>query len=94
MWDVAVEVAVEEDGVGGDVWLEPQPHVRPQQDSGDVLAEVAEAEPHLHQLHQPRVCADDEACCPSQQRSCHNLDRHVGGLPNVTAYVRQGVPCT
>lgn len=94
MWDVAVKVVVEEDGVGGDVWLEPQPRVLPQQDSGDVLVEVVEAELHLPHFLRPHVCADGEACCPFQQRSCHNRDRHVGGLLNVSAYVRRGVPCT
>lgn len=93
MWDVAVE-AVEEDGVGDGVWLEPQLRVLARQDSGDVPVEAAEAELHLRPLLQPHVYAGDEACCPSQQRFFRSLGRHVGGLLNVSADVKQGVPYT
>ena len=95
MWDAAVEVEGE-DGVGGGVWLEPLLHVLPQQGSGDVPVEVVVvgAVLHLYHHHQPHVFVDDEAYCPSQQRSCHSLDRREGGHLNASADVRQDVPCT
>jgi len=93
--DVAVE-AEEGDGVEGGVWLEPLLHVLPQQGSGDVPVEVVVVGAALHLYHhlQPHVCVDDEAYCPSQQRSCHSLDRREGGHLNASADVRQDVPCT
>ena len=94
-WDVAAEVEGEHD-VEGDVWLEPLLHVLPQQGSGDVPVEVVEVGAALHLYHhlQPHVCVDDEAYYPSQQRSCHSLDKHEGGHLNASADVRQDVPCT
>ena len=95
MWDAAAEVEGE-DGVEGDVWLGPLRHVLPQQGSGDVPVEVVVVGAVLRLYHhlQPHVCVDDEAYCPSQQRSCHSLDRHEGDHLNVSADVRQDVPCT
>lgn len=93
MWDEAAEAA-EEDGVGDDVRSEPQLRVLPQQGSGDVPVEAAEAGLRLCPLLRPRVYAGGEACCPSRQRFSHSPGRHVGGLQNVIADVTQGVPYT
>lgn len=95
--------------VDGEWWAQPPHHGHCQDPAHDGVGlgaegdqeedlrvgEPAEAEDPQPALLLPwRVCADGAACCPSQQRSCHSLDKSAAGRLNVSDDATPSALCT